>query len=717
MRLIGIDTGGTFTDAVALDETGALAVGKALSTPGRVDDGVFAAIGAIASALGRTPADLLAGTDVLAHGTTVGLNALLTRSGARVGLITTAGFESTLTIAKSTKLHHLPEEDLRAPVRWSKPDLPLRRSDIAGVRERVDVTGQVIVPLDEDHARAVIAAMVADGVESLAVSLLWSPVNSAHERRVRELAHEVAPGMHVTVASEIAPRIGEYERACTALVDAYTAPLVSSYLKRVESRLRDAGFAGDFVVMRMGGGVQPARVARRHPVQTLRSGPTGGVAATRALGVRLGRRDLIATDVGGTSFDVGLVIDGRPYSARQPTVGRLPLAVPAVDIPSIGTGGGSIAWYDPALRTLRVGPQSAAADPGPACYGRGGTRPTLTDAAVLLGYVDRLGDTLRLDRDAAYRAVEEHVAAPLGLDVLAAAEGIVQVACAQMRDLVRRTTIQRGHDPADFVLVAYGGAGPQYVGRFAQDLGVREVVIPALAAEFSAYGAMASDLRVAAERDLRPAELPEALLAVAAALAELEPQVARQIGGRTTVRRTVGLRFYRQINRIDLPLPPGPLDQAAAADLVRAFHARYEQVVGPGSAPADTPVEVIAVGVEAVRAVEVPQASPRSGKPAEPVRTTTARFDGESVPCRVYDWDALGAGQSVAGPCLVVSATSTAVVNPGQAVRADAAGDLHLSLRASEEWPGGAEPPGRPNATASTAHPSDALSTVDGAAR
>ncbi len=676
-RLIGVDTGGTFTDAVVLEPSGKITVGKALSTPDRVDDGVFAALDAVAAALGRGVPELLAGTDVLAHGTTVGLNALLTRTGARVGFLTTAGFESTLPIAKATKLQHLSEEDIRAPSRWRKPDLPLRRADIAGLRERVDGTGTVLDPLDEAQARAAVGRLVDDGVESLAVSLLWSPVNPAHERRVREIAAEIAPDLHVTIASDVAPHIGEYERACTALVDAYTAPLVSSYLHRLEVRLREAGFTGSFVVMRMGGGVQPAPVARRNPVQTLRSGPVGGVSATQALGARLGHRNLIATDVGGTSFDVGLVIDGQPYRAQQPTIGRLPLAVPAVDIPSIGTGGGSIAWIDPVLGTLRVGPHSATADPGPACYARGGTRPTLTDAAVVLGYLARLGGTLRLDRDAAHAAIAEHVAGPLRIGVVEAAAGIVRVACAQLRDLIRRTTIQRGHDPADFTLVAYGGAGPQYAGLFAADLGVREVIIPALAAEFSAYGAIASDLRVAAERGIRPAPLAAAVPAIEAALRDLEPGMAAQLGTGSRLQRTVGLRFYRQLHRIELPLPAGPIDVAA---LSAAFRERYERVVGPGSARPDAPVEVVAVGVEAVRAAPALEPAERAAAPPQPPAYRPAWFGGAEVRTPVHDADTLGAGQRLIGPCLVESATTTVVVNPAQTLHADPSGDLRLVL-------------------------------------
>lgn len=681
MRLIGVDTGGTFTDAVAVDDGGCVSIGKALSTPDRVDDGVLAAIGAIADGAGTTVRDLLTGTDVLAHGTTVGLNALLTRTGARVGLLTTEGFESTLAIAKANKLYELTDTDLHSPSRWRKPVAPVRRSDVLGIQERIDVTGSIVTPLDETGTRSAIRRLLDAGVDSLAVSLLWSPVNPLHERRVRELAAELSPGTHVSISSEVAPRIGEYERTCTTVIDAYTAPLVTRYLRRLEERLREHGFRGEFVVMRMAGGVQPVAAALRTPVQTLRSGPAGGVSACQRLGRLSGRAELIATDVGGTSFDVGLVIGGEPYSAGTPSIDRLPLAVPAVDIPSIGTGGGSIAWYDRSLRTLRVGPQSAGADPGPACYGRGGVLPTLTDAAVVLGYLQRLGGTLDLDRAAAQRAITEHLAGPLGLGVLETAEGILSVAAAQMRDLVRRTTIQRGHDPSDFALVAYGGAGPQYVGRYAADLGVREVVIPGLAAEFSAFGAMSSDLRVSGERDLQPCRLQDAGELVQAALDRIAPEVKAQLGsGELVVRRLVGLRFYRQLNRIDLPVPDGPVDKAVLTDLAERFLRRYEDLVGPGSAPPDSPIEVVAVVVEAIRPVAVPERTARPTAGAEPIRRQPAWFDGRHRDCPVFRWDDIAAAQRLCGPCLVESDQTTVVVYPGQALRMLPDGNAILEL-------------------------------------
>jgi N-methylhydantoinase A len=681
MQLIGVDTGGTFTDVVVLTGDGQLAVAKALSTPARVEDGVLAALRAAAPMLGTDLPGLLTSTDVLAHGTTVGLNALLTGTGARVGLLTTEGFTSTLAIAKSNKIGDLPVTDRHAPARWRKPELLVAAGDTAGVRERIDATGGVVTRLDEAQATAAIANLVARGVESLAVCLLWSPANPSHEERVRALAEELAPGVRVTVSSRLAARIGEYERMTTAVIDAYVAPLVSSYLERLEKELRELGFGGAFLVTRMGGGVQPAETARRQPINTLRSGPAGGVVAARQLGALAGFDNVIATDVGGTSFDVGLVIAGEPQYARRPTIGRLPVAVRAVDIDSIGTGGGSIAWIDDGLGALRVGPQSAAASPGPVCYGRGGTRPTLTDAAVVLGYVGRLGGALTLDCAAAERAIRQEIADPLGLTTEAAAEGIVQVACEQMHDLIRRSTIQRGHDPSEFALLAYGGAGPQYAARFAAGLGARAVIIPALAAGLSAYGALSGDLRVRAERDLRPQPLTDAIAEVENTLTELEPDVRRQLSaagqdGRLLVTRTAGLRFYRQLHRLDVAVPPG----TRADELVRRFHQQYERLIGPDTAPPGTPVEVVSVAVEAALPASVPTPLPRGQAPGAPVRRAMAVFAGRRTECAVYRWADLGADQRIAGPAFVESPTTTAIIGPGQAATVDPAGDLYLEL-------------------------------------
>src|SRR6185437_4786965 len=425
MQLIGVDAGGTFTDTVVAAADGRLGVGKALSTPGHLEDGVLASVAAAATDLGTTVADLLAGTDVFAHGTTAGLNALLTGTGGRVGLLTTAGFESTLAIAKANKVLGLTEDDLERPTRWDKPPLLVPRRRTRGVGGRIDATGAELEPIDLAGARAAVDDLAAAGVDSVAISLLWSVANPVHEEALAEVVAGRLPGVHLSVSNRLVPRIGEYERTSTVVVDAYVGPLVADYLRRLEDRLTEAGFSGLFAVMRMGGGVLPGVLARRMPVHTLHSGPVGGVGGAAKAGAALGQPNVITTDVGGTSFDVGLVVDGQVLYSPRPMIERQALAIPVVDVTSIGTGGGSIAWFDPALGVLRVGPDSAGAAPGPACYGRGGTRPTVTDAAAVLGYVHRLGASLVLDRDAARRAISTGVAEPLGLSVEEAADGVV----------------------------------------------------------------------------------------------------------------------------------------------------------------------------------------------------------------------------------------------------------------------------------------------------
>jgi N-methylhydantoinase A len=688
VQLIGVDAGGTFTDTVVATADGRLAVGKALSTPGRLEDGVTASLADAGTRLGIDVEELLGHTDILAHGTTAGLNALLTRTGATVGLLTTAGFESTLAIAKANKVHGLSDDELQQPTSWIKPPLLVPRRLTRGIDERIDAHGDVLVALQDDDARARLEELAAEGVDSLAIALLWSVANPAHEDRLAALAAEILPDAHLSVSSRLVPRIGEYERTSTVVVDAYVGPLVSSYLARLEDKLRSNGFGGLFVVMRMGGGVLPAAVARQMPVQTLHSGPVGGVAGSATVGAQLGHTHVITTDVGGTSFDVGLVIEGDVMFSAKPMIERQALGIPVVDVSSIGTGGGSIAWLDDALGVLRVGPKSAGAAPGPACYGRGGTEATVTDAAVVLGLVDGLGGTLDLDIEAARHVIQERIADPLGMTVEAAADGIVDVACEEMHDLIRRITVQRGHDPTDFSLYAFGGAGPQYAGRFAKGLGVRELVIPVLAAEFSAYGAIASEVKVMVERDLLPSDPHLGLDRINHALDELEAQARRQLtvtgevverlGGAAHVVRSVGLRFYRQIHRIDLPVGPDALGAADIDDLVAAFIKRYERMLGSGAARGDAPIEVVSVSVQLVVPVPTAPLPTRPTGTADALHHRTGWFEGSSTQCPVYRWSDVGAGQTIAGPAFVESEQSTVVVYPGHTAVVDQFANIRI---------------------------------------
>jgi len=683
VQVIGVDAGGTFTDTVVIAGDGSVAVGKALSVPAAPERGVIDSLRAAADARGESLADLLGATDSLAHGTTVGLNALLTGNGAKVGLLTTAGFESTLPMARANKVHGLSSEQLRIPSQWAKPNLLVPRQRIVGLPERIDRDGNVLTALHADDVDAAAQRLLDAGATSFAVALLWSPANPTHEQLVAERLRAIAPGHHVSVSSELAPRIGEYERTTTVAVDAFVAPLVADYLGRLQTSLAAEGFTGQLLIMRMGGGVQSVDTARRMPVTTLQSGPIGGVIAAQQMGVRYGHRNVVTSDVGGTSFDVGLVINGEVQFARQPRVERQPLAVPVVDVTSIGIGGGSIAWIDEALGVLRVGPQSAGADPGPACYGRGGVQPTLTDAAVALGHVARLGSQFELDIDAARRAVDS-VAEPLGLTTIAAAEGIVAIAAEQMRQLIRRSVLERGHDPADFVLSAFGGAGAQYVARYAAELGVADVVVPRLAAEFSAFGAATCELRSSAERDVPPGPPEERIEALNALFAELVVLARQQLGSAAVdahdhvTKRTVAMRYFRQTTRIELPVGLEPLKSGDLPALRDEFHLRYEAVVGPGTSRPETPVEVVAaaVHVSGGALAAAPHGEFGSGNPT--IITRRAVFDGTEQDTPVFDWETLPAGWTTSGPAIVESPRTTFVLPPGHSARIDDDGNIWM---------------------------------------
>ena len=695
MQLIGVDTGGTFTDTVLLLADGSITVGKSSSTPEALEHGVIASIAAAAENVGSTLEEVLSATTYVAHGTTAGLNALLTGRGAQVGLLTTHGFEATVPMARANTVKGIDERFRTETVHWDKPPMLMSRRLIAGIVERIDSDGNILIPLDEDEARRMVRQLARRGAEAIGISLIWGHVNPAHELRLREIVREeIGDEIHVTLSSELAPRTGEYERSMSVVLNAYVGPLVASYLRRLEAALRASGFTGTFLVARSDGGMQRAESIIDRPIDTLNSGPTAGLMATAVSGRSLGHPNIVATDVGGTSFDVGLVVNGAPGFVPRPMIGRYAVASRIVDIASIGTGGGSIAWVDDELGALRVGPVSAGATPGPVCYGRGGTEPTVTDAAVVLGYIDRLGP-VALDAEAAAKAISRAIAEPLGTTVEEAAEGILEVASAQMADLVRRATLMRGHHPRDFVLYAYGGAAPQYVGRYARDIGVQAAFVPGLASVFSAFGAVSSDLRANAIDDVEPFPIAGSQERLNTAFEDLEHRARAELlttgaegpDAAIVVTRRAGLRFFRQINELPVEVPPGVVDEAAIETIVGRFRVEYERLVGEGTADLRARVEVVNVAVDVAlglaAAVTTPRRPAGTGAAAVPVRQRTAWFDREQVVCDVYLLDDLIVGQPIAGPAFLELPTTTLVVYPKQQASCDQLGQRSNRLRGS----------------------------------
>jgi N-methylhydantoinase A len=699
MYVVGIDVGGTFTDVAVLDlDTRRTVTAKSLTTPDDLTVGVWDALGLAAQEAQTTVGQLLAGTVRLSHATTQTSNALLTFSGARVGLVTTRGFEDQLLIMRGIgRVAGLSLVERRHPRATSKPPLIVDETRIRGVRERVDAGGQIVTPLDAEDARAQIADLLRQGVEAFAVCLLWAFANPTHERAVAALIRELAPNAHVSLSHEVAPFRGEYERAATTVVNAYVAPALERYLGRLAGQLREAGLRVPVLVVQANGGV--TAVDRVRPVQTIESGPAVGVAGARAVAQVTGLRQVIATDVGGTTFKVSLLTEGKWATTRETVIAQYSLWLPMVDVVSIGAGGGSVAWVDDTR--LRVGPRSAGAVPGPACYGRGGTEPTVTDADVVLGYINPetfWGGRMRLDPDAAVRAIRAHVAARLFQDdAVRAAAGIREVVDQQMADLIRKAVIERGYDPRDFVLFAYGGMGPVHGAAYARAAGIGCVVVPGGASVLSAVGAARSDILhslALSDLVLLPAD-PERLQrhyhridAEAAAMLDAEgvpPQ-------RRLFVRWVEMRYRRQLHAVRVELPPGALAAANLDAVARAFEDQYAALYGATAAYREAGIEIVAVGLDAWGMVDPP---PFPTVPAGGRDPSAARTGHRLVYCMrrhrwveapVYDGPRLCAGNVMTGLALVEYPHTTIVVEHGMSAEVDGFGNVVMTvLEASRE--------------------------------
>jgi N-methylhydantoinase A len=696
-HIIGIDTGGTFTDCVVMDAAGRIVTAKAPSTPADFSEGVMESLRLAGERLGITTEALLRDTARLALGTTVGTNAMLQRRGARVGLITTRGHRDVIHIMRGARgvpglnnvqVLHFPES--------GKPDPIVPKPFIAEVSERVDCKGQVVVELNEEEAEAAIRKLVAKGVEAIAICFLWSFRHAEHERRVKAMVERLAPGVFVCCSADLIPRWGEYERTVATVLNAYLGPVMSRYLGRLESRAQAAGLRYPLQVMQCGGGVIPAAESARRAFLTLDSGPVAGVLASQYLGGIIGHKHVIATDMGGTSFDVGLVWDGEPIASYQSVVHQYEYFVPRIDIRSIGSGGGSIVWTDAVSGALRVGPISAGAMPGPACYGRGGTQPTVTDADLVLGYIDPdyfLGGRLRLDVERA-RASLSPIATTVGLGLVETAAGAVRVVEHQMADLIRKATVQKGYDPRDCVVYAYGGAGPVHAGVYARELGAQGVVVPlgGLCSLWSALGAASADLLHIYEAvDIQPSPFDPAR--VMAHFEALEAQGLAQLRAdgidpaQARLSRSADVRYKGQINEVEVPVGGGSLDAAALAQLVADFHRRYETVYGRGAGFPEARVEIVTYRVRASAVSAKPRivAAPE-GDPAPPPEARAGTRPvywselGDFEPTPVFWGDRLRPGNVVSGPAIVQVPDTTIVVHPFQSARLDAYGNVLIDL-------------------------------------
>ncbi|MBW4718839.1 hydantoinase/oxoprolinase family protein [Saccharothrix obliqua] len=667
---VSMDIGGTFTDVVAYDEeTGRYRATKASTTPHDLTEGVFAAL----STLVPQPNDI----SFMVHGTTQGLNAFLERRGVKVLLLATAGAGDTYHIARGPRMR-LYDLHYRKP----EPLLPLR--DVVEVGGRFDPTGAELAPLDEDAVRAAAKRYAAEGFGAIAVAYLFSYANPAHELRTRQiLEEELGDGVTVSLSHEAAKEWREYERTSSAVVEAYTGPVIRRYLARLEDSLEDRGLQVPLHVMQSSGGILRASSARRSPLQTLLSGPVGGAMGGVALAEALDRPNMICVDMGGTSFDVSLVVDGKPDISPEAALEGLPMLMSVVNIHTIGAGGGSVGWEE--AGGLRVGPRSAGAAPGPACYGRGGVEPTVTDANLVLGRIDAewfAGGELTLDVQAAERAVAG-LGERLGLGTVAMAEGICDVANAKMAQAIRTITVSRGIEPREFTLVAFGGAGPMHAVFLARELGIGEVVVPRFPGAFSAWGMLQTEIRkdfvepyFHVDEDLDRADTARRLAAMAdEGLRALADEGVPESGRR--VEHAVDVRYVAQ--EYTLTVPVHDADEPTREDFVEIVAKRFAQLheARYGHANPGAPIEFVTLRTTAFGDLGRAETERLPEGGAEfPHRVVPVVFGGEPRDTVVVRRDDLVRGHSFDGPAIVVESTATTVVPPGFTVSVDAIGSL-----------------------------------------
>ncbi|QLG27780.1 hydantoinase/oxoprolinase family protein [Halorarum halophilum] len=670
---VGVDVGGTFTDLVTVRD-GRVRVDKTPSTPSAPEEGVLAGLGDLDAPL--------ADVGFLGHGTTVATNAVLEGEWADTALLTTAGFRDALEIGRQNRpdIYDFAAEK-QTPV--------VERDRRYGVPERVDERGEVLTPLDEDAVRGVAAELKETGVESVAVSLLFSFERPDHERRVRDLLRDAGVNASISLSSDVLPEIREYERTLATSLNAALKPVMDDYLGALSDGAAEMGLDAPLRVMGSNGGLMAAPAARERPVNTLLSGPAAGVRGATHVAGRRGVSDLITMDMGGTSCDVSLVRDGDPLVTTDTEVGDYPVSVPTVDIHTVGAGGGSIASLD-AGGALRVGPRSAGAQPGPICYGRGGTDPTITDAHLLLGRIDPTGflpDALSREAAAVQEAFES-LADAVGGSVEDAAAGVLDVANANMERALRVVSVERGYDPREFALVAFGGAGPLHATALAEALDIPEVVVPRAAGVLSALGLLISDVTydystsmVRRWEEVSPGNL-ESTFAEFEAEGREELAAAGHDEADRRFERAVDLRYAGQ--SFDLRVPVGDVGNAELDAVAERFHEAHGRRYG--HAYRDEPVELVTVRLRARGVVEPPELAveDRAGDPADAVGATReVLFDGDEHGTPVYDRERLPTEAAFDGPAVVEGSESTVVVHPDQRARVD--GDANLVVETGGE--------------------------------
>ena len=662
---VAVDVGGTFTDIVLCNlATNEQRVHKTPSTPDDPSTGFLTGLKEVLAANSVEASQV----KHVFHGTTIATNAILENKGSPVGLVVPEGFKFVLEIGR----HGTPR--LVNPQSWVKPDRPVRPRDIVEVPERIAFNGEVLIPLDEDAVRAAARKFKADEITSIAVSFLHSYSNPGHENRARELILEEFPNAQVSISSEVLAVFREYERTMTTVLNAYVMPRVSNYIANLESSLRANAVDSSFSIMKSNGGMIGADIAVRQPVYTALSGPAAGVMATLQIAENTGVSNSISFDMGGTSTDVSLLRDGRPTTNLAGRLGNWPIQLPMLDIATIGCGGGSIANVSP-YGSLTVGPASAGSVPGPVCYAKGGTAPTVTDANLVLGRINTqiAGGTLPLDAAAAAKSIQEKIAAPLSMELHSAASGILSIANNAMVGAIRNVSVERGHDPREFALVAYGGAGPMHAIDVAKLLGINKVVAPLHPGIASAYGLLVAELKNDYARTSLQTPPDYDTEGMERVYAEMESEGRAWLTEEGVPQnlhvfsRWADLRYAHQGSEVTVAFSAEQVTGQALDDVIQEFHTHHEQLYGFAL---EQPVEIVTLRVAAsgdVGSVEMPRRPSGLDSPEKAIASEREVFFDEVggfVKTNIYDRDRLAPGSSIDGPAILEGMDSTVLINP-----------------------------------------------------
>lgn len=678
-RRVGIDIGGTFTDLFVVEPTGESRIYKSPTTPHDPSEGLINVLTKAAEDIGETLEVFLDQVETIVHGTTIATNAVLTRQGAKTGFVTTEGFRDLLNMRRGIR-------DRQNDSKYAPPAALVPRELIATVEQRTDVNGNELTALNERQVREAAQKFRDEGVEAVAISYLWSFLDPSHEARTAEILAEELPGVFITASHEVLPQIRVYERNSTTVLNAFTGPKLQKYLSNIERQLNERGFHGTLLIVQSNGGVMAPEFASRSAASALLSGPAAAPEAALRYARRHGSEDVITVDMGGTSFDVSLVHKGQPLLTEESEIGGYRVALPMLDIHTVGAGGGSLVWVDSG-GILRVGPQSATADPGPVCYGRGGTVPTTTDADLLMGYLnpDFFGDgAFGLDVEAARKAVEKNIAIPLGLSLDEAINGIYRVVNATMAEAVNDVSVKRGFDPREFTLVVAGGAGPIHAVPIAQELGIRKIIVPRESSVFCAVGTLVTDLKHMFARtvvsDLADLDLNQASRVLQDMQEEAEAILQSEGVASDLIELRFGadIRYIGQFDEVEVPLNfQGRLSPAALDQAIQEFERIHEQLNGyvmPGE-----PTELINLRLTALGHTAKPTIFETSSGGEDPGHalkgTREAFFDGFPDKTNVFDGLLLKRDNRVIGPAIVEQPTTTVVLLPGYELWVDPQGN------------------------------------------